>query len=475
MTFTNETVRRMFSQELLQLQAWFLYDFKLPESEIFLSDYRIVHADILGAQFTNEEPAGGKQFDFKPTGRKYQLSNDFTLAWAKRCQELNLSLNYCRAMIHLFLVHEFYHIHQFLTSDRYQDSSYAPRGLQSIDYLADACAIRGIFKLYDRHKCWQDLNLKDVPWNRKLAELIRIAVHTMEVFDVFSQGNFPITSMDDMERFLRYVQWHFQYVRAFNFCHDNVELEAFGLIDMPIIDSEIGIDFLTNGSTSENCIPSRLKFFITWRGRLYRFMSDDESFAKNLRNGIFKSDFVLSSEAIRVFLAGYPDLTGRDLIQVSKASITALEFSTSLNEKLKAVKEYASKYRVPVRSPHLLLELLNSGEVAYECFNKLVNGYGQKVQQGVKSKVDSLQKEPESGGFKEFDWFDRDEVRTAYIIALQEGASEISSKHLFLGLLLAKSTTALNLRKDLEEEKFNQLVEIAYAYTEKSTQSFRTP
>ena len=135
--FTAPTIRELFREELLQLQSWLLGYSEQAVRELFPAQHLIEPSDFFGAHFRDEQPVGTKYYDFPPTGRDYRLADAFMDDWARHARTMKVTDGQCRAMIHLFLLHEFYHILQNLTSDRYQDSDHAPRGLQGIDYLAD--------------------------------------------------------------------------------------------------------------------------------------------------------------------------------------------------------------------------------------------------------------------------------------------------------------------------------------------------
>jgi hypothetical protein len=455
--YSAPLVREMFREELLQLQSWLLGYSGDAVRELFPAQHLLEPTDFFGARFQDDPPLGTKYYDFPPTGRDYRLGDLFMEDWARHCNSMNVVPGQCRSMIHLFLLHEFYHIVQNLTSDRYQDSDHAPRGLQWIDYLADAYSIHGAYRLYDRFGWWSRVDLQSARWNQRLEWLIQSALRSMEVFNADAPG-YPVQQIGQ-ERFVRYSMWHLQHARARTFAVETGDISAFGLIDPPIVEFEKGTSFPAEVVRASDTLPEKTKLFVTWRGRFYRFTSDTSDFARNLRDGILRADTKLTLEAMRELLNDHRDLTGRTAAATPVANYSPLPFSDSLMNVLRDAEQGARDANVRLYTPHLLKSLLSAQDhVALRCFNSVGSRVGEQITSNLDEYLNNtLPNDQSAKGFTKVDWFSRDDIRKASLLASHEGSVAVETRHLLSGILMTESATSELLRHHLGGDRLQEL------------------
>ena len=255
--------------------------------------------DILHATITEGEPES-EWYDFPIGRRRYKISCKLLQSYIMHSANMDIDERQQTTMIHLFLLHEIYHLHQDLTSERYQDIGEAPISLQLTDYRADAYSILACYQFYTYFNQWQAIHwqsnsLGDASWCMKLSYLIQSALRSMEIFDSRRDGYDHL----DMKchRFARYATWHFQAARAANFLAEDTDIDDFLLPEWPVIEFE-GLEGPDN-NVLRNGVPGKLKIFIGWADRIYRHTGDTAHFGENIVNGILTADYSKSDKSFR--------------------------------------------------------------------------------------------------------------------------------------------------------------------------------
>jgi hypothetical protein len=263
--------------------------------------------DVLRASIVEGEP-DSDWYDFPIGKRRYKISNDLLQGYIRHCANMDIGEMQRTTMIHLFILHEVYHLHQDLTSERYKDIDEAPISLQLTDYRADAYSILACYQFYtyfDHWQTihWQSISLGDASWCLKLSYLIQSALRSLEIFDTQPAGynHFEMK----YHRFTRYATWHFQAARAANFWAEDTDIDDFLLPEWPVIEFE-GLEGPEN-DVKRNQVPAKLKIFIGWADRIYRHTGDTPLFGENVVDGILTADYSKSDKSFRELFKAYKE------------------------------------------------------------------------------------------------------------------------------------------------------------------------
>jgi|GEM_PF-1716553 len=205
-----------------------------------------------------------------------------------------------------FMLHEFFHLGQGISSYRYHYTDYAPRALLRVDYYADAVAALALYELYRQFHPpgW----VPEPSWNRNLARLIRLAVLDMEVFTAFEHA-YPLQSISWFS-FRRYLQWHFQYARARQYGTDTGTLESFNLLETPDLVLG-GIDAQDALYRTDTVFTKPQLLVIGWKAKLHEFSSEVENFAGHLVDAVLRGDLESSNRLFADAFFVHPNLVGR--------------------------------------------------------------------------------------------------------------------------------------------------------------------
>jgi Clp amino terminal domain, pathogenicity island component len=151
-----------------------------------------------------------------------------------------------------------------------------------------------------------------------------------------------------------------------------------------------------------------------------------------------------------------PEFTARPPIEARVLAILDLE------------KEQSMRRDIPFKSPNLLLALLRlPGGFAERAFDGLAAGLAGELRQLFAEYVASDGARQE-GGFSDFSWYDRPEVRHAQQFARDMNAQFTDDRHLLLSVLDSQSNTVGGLRRRLGDDRFNHLVEIVRSLPERN-------
>ena len=134
--------------------------------------------DIMLATIVEGEPES-EWYDFPLGKRRWKISTKLLQNYIRHSANMDIDGIQQTTMIHLFILHEIYHLHQDLTSERYSDIDEAPITLQLTDYRADACSILACYQLYTYFNQWQGIHwqsssLGDASWCLKLSYLRKL-------------------------------------------------------------------------------------------------------------------------------------------------------------------------------------------------------------------------------------------------------------------------------------------------------------
>jgi hypothetical protein len=267
-----------------------------------LKDQDILHATIIEGEPESE------WYDFPLGKRRYKISSKLLHCYIRHSANMDIDEMQQTTMIHLFILHEIYHLHQDLTSERYGDIDEAPISLQLTDYRADAYSILACYQFYTYFNQWQAIHwqttcLGDASWCTKLSYLIQSALRSMEIFDTQRDGYDHL----DMKyhRFTRYATWHFQAARAANFPAEDTDIDDFLLAEWPVIEFE-GLEGPGN-EVKRIQVPGKLKIFIGWADRIYRHTGDTQLFGENIVNGILTADYSKTDKSFRELFKAYKE------------------------------------------------------------------------------------------------------------------------------------------------------------------------
>jgi hypothetical protein len=165
-----------------------------------------------------------------------------------------------------------------------------------------------------------------------------------------------------------------------------------------------------------------------------------------------------------------------DIAQGVRAAIKELAPWPSIDAALLAVlnrqKENCRQANVPFHTPSLFLALLDIPEgVTSLALESLQSGLTDHLRETLRSYV--FQALPTyQRSFSDFHWEEREDVQKAQQWARKEDKNIVTERHLFLGILEAKSNTQQSLKNRLGEEKFQTLV---HSVQRASIQSLGTP
>jgi hypothetical protein len=127
-------------------------------------------------------------------------------------------------------------------------------------------------------------------------------------------------------------------------------------------------------------------------------------------------------------------------------------FSPDLKKLLELSKADMRDRNLPYFTPALLLALMHPNGFASSVLNSVRRNLTQDLQERLRRFLQVDLPDSGAGGFNEFDWFDRDDVRRAQQLALQENAAAITERILFKAILLSPSETMGQIKKYLAED-----------------------
>lgn len=153
-------------------------------------------------------------------------------------------------------------------------------------------------------------------------------------------------------------------------------------------------------------------------------------------------------------------------IPILKRRERMIPIRESLRIRLENAKDECRKHDVPFRGPHLYMVLMGTSEspsdengALRKAFDKICPGLRATLDQTLADFIHN-QAEQESSTFEPFGFMDIDEFVAANNEAVDERASEITPRHLMLGLLNGDSQTSKLIRKLAGGvETYNTLIE----------------
>lgn len=308
-----DRVRTLFETETRNLLEMISRtDLPSPDSEL-LDFTSLKHPDVLRTQVDPAIP--GEEivcFDYPYRDRVLKFADAWLDSWDNLVIERNVSPSDETAMMHLFLLHEFFHTNQNLTSYRYRGLRNDCRAVMAIDYLADAQSILTAFLLYryNRPNGWTDAEMS-TEWNRGVARLIVCAINVMMVFRRQLDAD-EFKKQTNTGNFHRLLTWHFQYTRIIEFLPEFHSLTDIALMEEPAISLEY--EAFLQPSVKWNPLdtfPEQLKLLFVMQKRIHHFTSDTSEFIKKLMEGVFCGDVVASKAAFGAVFQEFPHLVGR--------------------------------------------------------------------------------------------------------------------------------------------------------------------
>ena len=144
------------------------------------------------------------------------FSVKFKEKWVSMFSGLKLTPQQQCVAIDIFVLHELFHVDQYLTSPRHADSRDAQAVLRTVDYHADANAAVAHFELGWLREQFEQIECAGLQVSRPGLTLLSMEIQgilrAMEVFEypMVRKKIFPA-------RFLRYFTWHYQYHRISRF------------------------------------------------------------------------------------------------------------------------------------------------------------------------------------------------------------------------------------------------------------------
>lgn len=134
-------------------------------------------------------------------------------------------------------------------------------------------------------------------------------------------------------------------------------------------------------------------------------------------------------------------------------------FTPELRALLDASREGMRARNLPYFTPALLLALLHPNGFASSVFNSVRPNLARELRERFHQYLESDLPASEPGPFRDFDWFDREEVQYAQRVALQERLSSINERILLKAVLLSKAKTVTRLKEQLAGDFDKILVE----------------
>jgi hypothetical protein len=328
---TDKEVREMFNLSLREVQGWIRDIGRERLEHYFPHPSDLAYADILDATIAMGEPDPPRiWYDFPMRRREWKLSSLFLANFKWLISNRNIDKERRATMIHLFVLHEIYHSHQGLTSERYRDIDNATVSLQRIDYLADAYSILACYQFYTYFDKW-DVRIGDQEesdskpgqerWRDKLEYLIHSALRSMEVFEPKQESPFQL----DVARFTRYLTWHFQAARAHHFTQNDTNIDDFLLTEWPVLELR-GLQVAQN-HISQLAEYDNLRLIISWADHIYRLDASPSDIAKDIVDGVTSADYQRSKNAMRSLLDQAKRLVSPNRDWINVPQIKPIELS----------------------------------------------------------------------------------------------------------------------------------------------------
>lgn len=171
----------------------------IPELR-FLQDLVSHSFTVTPEKHASFNPQNANTFYFDTAKRQMHISTGFAEKWLSMRTALALTDEQLRSGVAAFLLHEFMHVSQGLTSPRHSDAREAVTATYFIDYFADMSAAIAAFYLSQ---------FQQGTWQPRLAAAIEGVWLAMAVFE------FPISAAEPtLLRFKRYFLAHYQYHRV---------------------------------------------------------------------------------------------------------------------------------------------------------------------------------------------------------------------------------------------------------------------
>jgi hypothetical protein len=145
----------------------------------------------------------GEGFGFQREERLWRINDGFSLRLNDRFPDQSTA----RALVRIFLIHEYLHEVHGITKASYREVGKFPNGLERADYM---CDLYGMLHELDMEAS-QDGTLRSdfEQFKRRIAELIDLVVRSFWAFE-------PTAPLEWMEirRIRRYMNWYWQQIRV---------------------------------------------------------------------------------------------------------------------------------------------------------------------------------------------------------------------------------------------------------------------
>jgi hypothetical protein len=135
-------------------------------------------------------------------------------------------------------------------------------------------------------------------------------------------------------------------------------------------------------------------------------------------------------------------------------------FDPALQDLLEVSRNDMRTRDLPYFTPALLRALLYQGSFASSVLNSISNGLARELEDRFSNYLEIVLPASYPGPYKSFDWFDRDDVKHAQLLALQEGLALINERLFFKAILLSQSQTITQLKTHMGKEFDDLLREV---------------
>jgi hypothetical protein len=310
---TDQEIRNMFNQELVQLQKW-IRDMPIDKfRNHFPHSGDLAYKNISDAYFSKYEPEVKKSYDFPLNRSEWRLAKEFLRGFANLVISRQLDPERRATVIHLFILHEIYHSHQGLSSEDYQDVNYAVTSIQRIDYMADVYSIMACYNFYTFFGQWDCRIEKDERavgksksqgWKDKLEYLIHSVLRQMEIFEPEFKPQQGCLMQLELPRFTRYFTWQFQADRARCFSIDDTIIDDFLLGEWPVFEfKDLQVVKISGKAFVSQLLEyESLIIAMSWADHIYRLHATTRDQACGIILGVLAGDYEKTRQSIRPIL-----------------------------------------------------------------------------------------------------------------------------------------------------------------------------
>lgn len=269
-------------------------------------------------------PGDSGKFWFSTITLDICLSKAFKREWLNMASALDMSKQDLALAVENFILHEFFHLHQNLTSEKHYDITSAPDALRVLDYQADANAALAAIYLYAEN----DETFNYQVWRTLYQNVIKAVTRQMYVFN-HAQKEASMSA----GRFIRHLTWHYQYHRVSNYRKDAHYSELQLLVEPGINIRNIAVaqqkGLLRKDWPDKERVEDAKDKGHLWLtapndfgvASLYRFKTTHPAKFQKLFLGIFDNNLTITAPFFLELFDNYKELIGKRIDQPSKVRI----------------------------------------------------------------------------------------------------------------------------------------------------------